>query len=493
MRSLLFILSFITSIGFFAQNKIEPGTLWKDKQNKQINAHGGSIVFQNGMYYWFGEDRTGMVSNGVACYKSSNLYNWVRVGLALKLDGAPKEDLNDIATGRTLERPKVVFNNKTKKWVMWSHWEKGNEYSAARVCVATSDKVEGPYKLYKTFRPNNHDSRDQSLFVDFDGKTYHFCSTDMNTNINVALLSDDYLEPTTTETKILNGLRNEAPAIFRVGDIYFGLFSGCTGWAPNEGRTAYTTNILGEWTMCGNFTVDPGKQTTYRSQSAYILKVEGKENAFVYVGDRWNSNNVGASEYIFLPISMRSGYPTVRWYDGWDLNVFNDMYRYKRAKQIVSGNIYSLLEKQSNRLVSKPANGFTIADDNDEINLNTEFIATSTPNVYKLKDTKTGNYIESVFGSLRLNAENNADSQLWQFYLQPDGYYKIKNVRDNQYLSVSGNSTYTGSSIYLTELSPIVKQDFAVYFDSKNRKYEEADIFSASYVQNNMKLIEKQR
>ena len=38
---------------------------------------------------------------------------------------------------------------------MWSHWEKSSsDYGAARVCVAVSDSVTGPYTFYKTFRPN---------------------------------------------------------------------------------------------------------------------------------------------------------------------------------------------------------------------------------------------------------------------------------------------------------------------------------------------------
>ena len=61
------------------------------------------------------------------------------------------------------------------------------------------------------------------------------------------------------------------------------------------------------------------------------------------------------------------------------------MYRYKRAAEIIPGNIYSLLEKTSDRLVSKPANGFSIADDDDDINLSLEFIKTNIPNVYKIK------------------------------------------------------------------------------------------------------------
>src|SRR5690606_25572754 len=154
--------------------------------------------------------------------------------------------------------------------------------------------------------------------------------TDMNSNINVALLRDDYLEPSQKETKILVGKQYEAASVLRKGDMYFGLFSGCTGWDPNPGKSAYTYDLLGQWTESGNFAVDRKKELTYQSQSAHVFKVDGKEDAFVYFGDRWNSGNVGASNYVWLPISLRSGYPTVRWYDKWDLSVFDDMYRYKR-------------------------------------------------------------------------------------------------------------------------------------------------------------------
>lgn len=478
---LIICFSILSLLGYAQNTSITPGKLWNDTAGTQINAHGGCIVFHKGSYYWFGEDRTGMVSNGVSCYKSSDLYNWERVGLAMATTGELRDDLNDIAPGRLFERPKVIYNQSTDKWVMWSHWENGSDYGAARVCVAVSDKVEGPYELHKTFRPNGHDSRDQTLFVDFDGKAYHFTSTDMNTNMNVTLLRDDYLEPTSTETKILNGLSYEAPAIFRVGDFYHGLFSGCTGWSPNPGKSAYTTDILGTWTTGENFAVDPQKQLTYSSQSAHVFKVDGRENAYVYIGDRWNSSDVGSSHYVWLPINMRSGYPTVKWYEEWDLSIFDDMYRYKRAKEVISGNIYSLLEKQSNRLVSKPANGFTISDDHDEINLALELIKTAEKNVYKLKDSKTGKFIESMFSTLRLNPEKQSDSQMWKFELQVDGYYKIMNVKDKKYLSVSGSSTFNQTSLYLADLSKKVPQEFALYFDSKKYMYEEADIFSKSY------------
>ena len=57
---------------------------WNDIDGEQINAHGGCVVYEKGTYYWFGEDRTGFVSNGVSCYQSKDLYNWKRRGVVFK-------------------------------------------------------------------------------------------------------------------------------------------------------------------------------------------------------------------------------------------------------------------------------------------------------------------------------------------------------------------------------------------------------------------------
>ncbi len=466
--------------------QFRPGQVWLDVNGKAINAHGSCIVHHDGLYYWFGEDRTKSVSNGVSCYKSANLYDWERVGLALATQGEMRDDKNDIAQGRLFERPKVIYNPATNKWIMWSHWEDGTGYGEARVCVAVSERIEGPYSLYKTFRPNKHDSRDQTLFVDSDGKAYHFGSTDMNTNMNVAQLRHDFLEPSGNETKILKGQKCEAPAIFKVGDTYYGLFSGCTGWAPNPGRMAYTFDILGDWVYDGtNFAIDANRHTTYGSQSAYVFKVAGKENAYVYVGDRWNSGDVGNSTHVWLPISMRSGYPTVAWYDQWDLSVFDKMYRYKRAKEIVKGNKYAILEKKSNRLVSqKQSQSLCIDDDDDDTNLEFEYIPTGKANHFKIKVVKTGKYLLSKMGVLRLGDSGDEESAVWELLPQSDGYYKFHNVAADKYLTVSGANTMAGSGIHLSQLSKRASQDFAVYFDSDKYDYETADMFSNRYHSN---------
>lgn len=476
-----------------AKSNFTPGAVWNDASGRHINAHGGCVVFNNGTYYWFGEDRTGYDSNGVSCYTSTDLYNWTRSGLVFKMAQA-----KDPETGKCiLERPKVVYNDTTGKWVMYIHWENGNGYGEARVCVAVCDKIDGEYEFVSTFRPNGHDSRDQTVFKDSDGKAYHFGSTDMNTNMNVALLSSDYLSTETnpvTETKILNGLRYEAPAIIKVGDTYFGVFSGCTGWDPNPGHSATATEILGYWTPGMNFAVDNGASTTYRSQSTYIFKVDGYESAYVYMGDRWNSSDVGGkSEYVWLPLSVRSGAVTVKWYENWDLSVFADCDRFRRIAAPADGAVVRILDKYSDRWISTKGNGFFIDDDNDATNIDFTLEATENPYVWRILDAESGKYLESVFGALSFAEANDKPTQLWRFELEEDGCYKIQNINDGKMLTVSGAAQLAGTSVFMSAPGASTAQSFGLYFDSREHAdYTAADMFSAEYRAANAEAMREQ-
>ena len=69
-----------------------------------------------------------------------------------------------------LERPKVYYNAKTKKFVMYMHID--DAYKLARVGVAVSDSVDGDYKYLKSFRPLGQESRDIGQFIDDDGSAY---------------------------------------------------------------------------------------------------------------------------------------------------------------------------------------------------------------------------------------------------------------------------------------------------------------------------------
>lgn len=464
-----------------ARNNFTPGQSWNDVSGSHINAHGCCVVYYEGTYYWFGEDRTGSVSNGVSCYTSTNLYDWKRKGLVFKTSQALDEN-----TGKAiLERPKVVYNQHTGKWVMYCHWENGEGYGLARVCVSVADRIDGNYEFISTFRPNEHDSRDQTVVVAPDGKGYHICATGMNTDINIALLSPDFLtteKNPVTEIQILKMQRLEAPAVLRVDDTYFCLFSECSGWDPNPGHCAYATEILGTWQEGPNFALDAGSNTTYKSQSTYVLPVEGKPGAYIYMGDRWNKNNVGASEYVWLPLSVRSGYPTVKWYDSWDLSIFDDADRFARIDLPVDGAELRILDKFSDRWMSTRGNGFFISDDNDDVNLTFRFEATENPYRWRIADTATGMYLESTYGSLKLAASSDDIAQLWRLELLDDGSYRLESCQSGKVLTVAGSSQLAGTSLFMSTPGATEAQRFGLYFDkTAHADYQAADMFAKEY------------
>src|SRR5690554_4807638 len=141
----------LLAIGACTQKKVEgenifiPGAEWKDTDGTHINAHGGGVLYHEGVYYWFGEHKIeGEEGNraqvGVHCYSSEDLYNWIDEGIVLSV--MPEGSGSDIEKGSIIERPKVIYNEKTKKYVMWFHLElKDRKYSSALSGIATSDNV----------------------------------------------------------------------------------------------------------------------------------------------------------------------------------------------------------------------------------------------------------------------------------------------------------------------------------------------------------------
>ena len=122
-----------------------PGQIWNDANGVPVNAHGGGILYHQGSYYWYGEHKVeGTLGNtaqvGVHVYSSKDLYNWNDEGIALKVSDDPK---SDIAKGCVLERPKVIYNQKTKKFVLWFHLElKDQGYNMAQSFIKNLNKFE---------------------------------------------------------------------------------------------------------------------------------------------------------------------------------------------------------------------------------------------------------------------------------------------------------------------------------------------------------------
>jgi hypothetical protein len=290
---------------------------WKDDQGNFLNAHGAGILHFGDTYYLFGEIKKGKTrlvagqnwedyrvpAGGVACYSSKDLKNWKYQGVALA--STTSDTSNDLDSGRVLERPKVIYNEVTGRFVMWLHVDKA-DYSYARAGVAVSDHPEGPYRYLGSLRPNNADSRDMSVFKDSDGKAYLIYSSENNNTMHICLLSDDYVLPTSYYNRILIDQRREAPALFKQGNRYYLITSYCSGWSPNAALYSVSDSVMGNWENKGNPCIGPGADTCFGSQVSFVLPVESK-NSFIFFADRWNKTNLPDSKYLWIPFKVDQG------------------------------------------------------------------------------------------------------------------------------------------------------------------------------------------
>lgn len=353
----------------YTDQPIRSGEIWPDDRGEHINAHGGGILCYDNTFYWFGEhkgERSSSAFVGVTCYSSKDLVNWKYEGVALSVEDDPE---SEITRGCVLERPKVIYNKKTGKFVMWFHLElKGLGYSAARAAVAVSDNVTGPYKYLGSGRVNpgilaqnvseedlasleglpeleswtpewldavkkglyykrdfegGQMSRDMTLYVDDDGKAYHIYASEENLTLNIAELSDDYLSHSGKYVRVAPTGHNEAPAIFKRNGTYWMITSGCTGWAPNAARMFSASDIMGPWTQYPNPCRGEKSEITYGGQSTYILPVPGKKDLYIFMADIWRPAHPIDARYIWLPIQFgEDGVPFLEWMDEWNIEAY---------------------------------------------------------------------------------------------------------------------------------------------------------------------------
>lgn len=347
-----------------------PGKIWEDTEGTHINAHGGGILYHNGIYYWYGEHKSEHTSSalvGINVYSSTDLYNWKKEGIALSVE--PENSGHDIEKGCIMERPKVIYNEKTKKFVMWFHLElKDQGYKAARYAVAVSDNPTGPFKYLYSSRscpsiwPKNmsqdaiklaqkniikdrkdknfHEkvasggwlsrdfkegqmSRDMTLFVDDNGKAYHIFSSEENFTLHIVELSDDYLYHTNDYVRVAPNGHNEAPSIFKYNGTYWMITSGCTGWKPNAARMFSAQNIMGPWKQYPNPCIGKDAEKTFGGQSTFILPIHGQKDKFIFMADIWRPKNPISAKYLWIPLQFKNNIPYLEYKNQWNLKSFN--------------------------------------------------------------------------------------------------------------------------------------------------------------------------
>lgn len=296
------------------------GVIWQDVDGNDIQAHGGCIIEHGGLWYWYGENKgTDNVPGtrrvdviGISCYSSTDLVNWKYEGLVLESN---KDDpTSPIHYTQVVERPKVIYNEKTGKFVLWMHVDRP-DYTYAGVGIAVSDSPTGPFELKCVKVPNRQDSRDMTVFRDVDGSAYLVHSKDWNKTMNIARMTEDYTDLDGLYASVLIDQEREAPALFFKDGIYYMITSGCTGWDANAALFARCEHLLGKWKLIDNPCRGEKAEKTFFGQSTYIFEAKGR---YYLMLDHWHPNDLKSSGYSILPIEVDGDSNlTVTWQDEW--------------------------------------------------------------------------------------------------------------------------------------------------------------------------------
>lgn len=343
---------------------IRPGKVWYDTEGNRIQAHGACVFYENGRYYWIGENKDHTTKDGeiwtwgVKIYSSDDLYNWTDEGYLIEPE---LEDTSSIFWPvRRLDRPHLVYNARTKKYVLWLKFCDDASYA-----VLTSDSLMGRYELVRRdYHPFGTHCGDFDLAVDDDtGNAYLYWEVN-HTDVWGVKLSSDYTAAEGAYSVIYSNLKppyaREAVTHMQRGGKHYIFTSGMTGYVPNPSEVAVSDEWLTGYKILGDPHVDDESKSSFNSQLSCIFKVHGKSR-YIAVADRWvpefvmtaqkydiivrvitsreNKNIVVTDEekkmfasmpmmgsadtsvagYVWLPIEFEGDIPRIVWREEWNV------------------------------------------------------------------------------------------------------------------------------------------------------------------------------
>lgn len=344
-----------------------PGKIWLDTNGKPIQAHGGSVFFENGVYYWYGENKefTDGKSDiwhwGVRCYSSENLYDWTDRGIII----LPEENNKNstLHPSSCMDRPHIIYNKSTGKYVCWLKIM-NSENGTQSMTICTADNFLGPYtKIKENLRPLGMNSGDFDLAVSEDGKAYIYFER-VHSETICADLSEDYCDVTgyysTHFPRKYPPYVREATSHFIRERRHYLLTSGTTGYLPNPSEIAASDTWHGPYHILGNPHINDKSNTSFHSQVSSVFKVEGKKDLYIAVADRWAPDLINVdyeaygklyeaifskhdmnarnellklgddnrrctrdAVYVWLPIRFENEMPYIEWIDEWKLEDFD--------------------------------------------------------------------------------------------------------------------------------------------------------------------------
>ena len=383
---------------------IRPGQMWLDTEGKPIHAHSPQIFVKDGVYYWYGENKehTKSGSNvwtwGIRAYRSTDFYNWEDLGLIIKPDTV--NPLSPLHYSQTLDRPHILYNKQTRKWVCWIKSMDTDGYFV----ILQADRFEGPYAIVKSLKPEGFGVGDFDMYVDEQtGKGYVWFERP-HWEMICAELTSDFLATNGKYSEHFVGLRppytREAPSHFMAKGRHYMFTSGTTGYVPNPSKVAVFDNYHGEYTDLGCPHINDRWQDSFSSQIAAVVKIPGK-NLYVALADRWLPQMANSdmsmrtvksyaerykehkpfdrdfstpqvkdktaqkrgkwdttvdSRYVFLPVMFDAqGRPTIEWKDEWRLEDYDIPARDDVGPQAMTSTIAPIIAPFEMPQLTRPA------------------------------------------------------------------------------------------------------------------------------------------
>ncbi len=346
------------------QEQICPGQEWLDTKGERIQAHGGAVWYEDGVYYWYGENKehtdgsNGIWTWGLKIYASRDLMNWEDLGMLIP---PVLDDPNSaLFPTKRVDRPHILKCSSTGKYVCWIKLS-GPE---AAFTIWQADALPGPYEMVENlYNPGGHKAGDFDLIADPETeKAYIYFDAD-HASMLCMELTEDYLHAAKETAKSYADLRppftREAPALFEKDGKKYMLTSGMTGYVPNRSDSAVCDAWDGVFESLGDPHVNDASCASFNSQISKIFRVEGTDT-FIAMADRWlpgtpvdarladiftrviagtyepekyqatdserqemyaanqlEGADTSVADYVWLPIEWEDGRPVIRWKDEW--------------------------------------------------------------------------------------------------------------------------------------------------------------------------------
>ncbi|MCR5143750.1 MAG: family 43 glycosylhydrolase [Lachnospiraceae bacterium] len=345
-----------------------PGQEWRDTDGELIQAHAGQVFYEDGFYYWYGENKeftrgeiepdNSIWTWGIRCYKSQDLYNWDDLGLIV--EPVLTDPDSNLFPDVFVDRPHIVKCAATNKYVMWI------KVSGTEACfvVLQADAITGPYELVaENVKPMGYDIGDFDMTVDEEtGKCYMFADAS-HQKVATFVMEDDYLsvkeEVAACYEKLYPPLNREGMTLIDNGSKKYLLTSGTTGYTPNQCDYAVSDSWDEPMVSKGDPHVGDDSYSSFNSQPSQIFRVQGTDK-YICIADRWMPDhllegdmalrfrtaiasryepdkyekddeamavynarpdiercNTSVSRYVWLPVEFVGEKMVIKWYDSW--------------------------------------------------------------------------------------------------------------------------------------------------------------------------------